>query len=59
MQKIKNIKSKEYFMYEIIKLSGIEKLVPIAYDIANGFENIDELYNELEIASILSTYIYF
>lgn len=52
VQNIKNIKSNEYFLYEIIKLSGIEKLVPIAYDIAHGFENIDELYNELEIGQL-------
>lgn len=52
VQKIKDIKNKEYYLYEVLKLCGIKKISTIAYELAFGFENIDELYNEVEIGQI-------
>ena len=52
VQKIKKLKTEEYYLYEIIELCGIPKIDTIAYNMAFGFENIDELYNEIEVGQL-------
>ena len=52
IQSIGNIKQTEYFIYEIAELSGIKSIRNVAYKIFDGFESVEEAYNELELGQL-------
>lgn len=52
VKRVKDIKDNEYLFYELFRLCGINNISSIAHEIAYGFENTDELYNELEIGQL-------
>jgi len=52
LQDIENLTSKEYMLYEIIELCGIDNISKIAYKIFNNFDSIDEAYDEIETGQL-------
>lgn len=53
IQKLNNIKSSEYFMYQIIELSGIEEINNIAKKLFYGFNSVDEIFEEIEASRVI------
>lgn len=52
IQSIKNIKEKEYFLYNIVELCGIKEIEKVAYKIFDGFSSFDEVFDEIESGQI-------
>lgn len=48
VQNIRKIKQSEYFVYEIIEIVGIEKITNVAKSIFQGFNSVDEAFDEIE-----------
>lgn len=53
IQKLNIIKNNEYFMYQIIELSGIEEIASIAKKLFYGFNSIDEIFEEIETSRVI------
>ena len=45
---ISKIKDKQYYIYEIAKMCGIDDIYFVAYKIFDGFESFEDAYNEIE-----------
>jgi hypothetical protein len=48
LDNIEDIKSNNYYLYEIIEMCGIDNLTTVAKALALGYNSVAELYNELD-----------
>lgn len=52
LQDIEKVKQSEYFIYDIVKMSCIQNIATIAFRLFNGFNSIDEAYEEIETSQV-------
>lgn len=48
MQSLEKVKQKEYYLYEIVEMSGIASISNTAKAIFKGFDSVTEIYNEID-----------
>lgn len=53
IQIIKDIKQREYFIYEVVELCGIEEIATVAKKIFYGFNSIAEAYDEIDSGRVI------
>lgn len=52
LQNIKRIKEREYFISNIVELCGIRTIENIAYKIFDGFNSVEDAFNEIETGQL-------
>lgn len=52
LQNIKRVKEREYFISNIVELCGIRTIENIAYKIFDGFNSIEDAFNEIETGQL-------
>lgn len=52
IQILKEFKDKEYYIYNIAELCGIEDISKVAIKIFDGFESFEDAFEEIEIAQV-------
>lgn len=52
LQYINNILSGEYFIYQLFEMCGIKTISKVALSLFDGFENTDELFEEIEVGQL-------
>lgn len=52
LQQIRNIKSKQYNLYEIAKLCEIDNINKVAYKLFNGFASFEEAFEEIDTGQV-------
>ena len=52
IRRIRELKSQEWYIYEIVELCGIDSISLVAKKLFDGFESIEQLYDELEQGQI-------
>lgn len=52
IQKLEEIKLNEYFIYQIVRLCGIEEITKVAYRLFYGFEELDDALDEIETGQV-------
>ncbi len=53
IQKLKEFKDKEIFIYELFEMSGIETISNIAYELFFGFNSLKEVYEEVDKSQVI------
>lgn len=53
VQKIKEFKNRELFIYELFEMSGLDIISNVAYNLFFGFNSVKEVYDEIDKSQVI------